>query len=278
MPLYSRALLFTGAFIVPLMTGGVAAADEPLFSHKFHLEEAEAACDDCHDVRAQAQRMPVIKREACLDCHDDTPAFRLAARAQKLKARFPHQRHVEATECQTCHAAITTDSVDAKAPVVARSRCSACHQDNDVEIAEQRCVACHGSDARTERPDDHSGGWLRRHGRESHWRVHETHGSECEACHRTDVCEACHREQPPRDHTALWRVRTHGSAASWDRERCRTCHETGTCKRCHRDTAPTSHRGSWTSLHGRVAGGFTANCTICHQTAWCIACHRTETP
>ena len=252
----------------------LARADDaaPLFSHQFHLEEAGAECGGCH-VDVEGKRLPQLNLEHCVDCHDEAPAWRLETRGRELAAAFPHRVHEGVGECAECHAGVPQDKIVSGAPVVEQVGCDSCHDEQGAELPAARCAACHGRDERAAPPADHAKPWRARHGTEARWRVFDQHGQDCQQCHGRDACTGCHRERRPTDHSALWRVRMHGSAASWDRDRCKTCHETGACVRCHRSSTPMSHRGAWASQHGRAAGGFDSNCTICHQRAWCVACH-----
>ena len=133
---------------------------------------------------------------------------------------------------------------------------------------------CHGSDARKIPPKDHNKTWIRTHGRRSPWGSKSHRVRPCSFCHTKTECTACHRTTKPKSHTGLWRIRTHGTAASFDRDRCKTCHETGSCIFCHRRTAPTTHRGSWGATHGLTAGSRgSERCMVCHSSAQCVACH-----
>ncbi|MFH1811424.1 MAG: cytochrome c3 family protein [Pseudomonadota bacterium] len=256
-----------------------ARADEAKpFSHKFHLEEAGAACTDCHQADPAKKSGMGLNAESCSNCHDPAPVYVLQPRHRRLDVAFPHLAHVDKAklECLACHGDMPVDSIVAGKPVLTQERCVACHAENKVSVAENQCVRCHGVDQKREKPTDHQKTWLARHGTESRWRVFDEHGQQCQLCHGERACQTCHLSRLPRDHNGLWRTRMHGSAASWDRDRCKTCHETGTCVSCHRSAAPVSHRGDWRHLHGRVAGGFDSNCTVCHQPSRCVSCHRRE--
>ena len=89
--------------------------------------------------------------------------------------------------------------------------------------------------------------------------------------HEPTFCEDCHRDQEPRDHTALFRTRTHGIVASIDRARCETCHQPDFCIRCHSEVSPRSHRGMW-------ARGRNTHCIACHipvaSEPRCYTCHK----
>ena len=38
------------------------------FDHAAHIDEQEKKCADCHDTSASP---PVLKKDACKECHDD---------------------------------------------------------------------------------------------------------------------------------------------------------------------------------------------------------------
>jgi hypothetical protein len=137
-----------------------------------------------------------------------------------------------------------------------------------------KCAQCHSGKRMDKiRPVNHDRLWMETHGRDAQWSSESAHGKECRLCHTNAKCASCHRTRPPRSHTGLWNVRTHGTAAKWDREPCKTCHETGACISCHRRTPPLNHRGNWISAHGRTRG-FNDSCATCHAPGWCINCHR----
>ena len=265
------AFLVVGAWLCVAISAWVSAGEGKEFSHADHIEEG-AECSDCHNTAAD---LPELKREACEDCHEDGPLpWKLAARALRLNAKFPHKAHAAALECEKCHKTTAEDGQLSDKSMLLRSSCEACHVKSKVEIGEADCSRCHGVDQRKVPPGDHSESWLRRHGTEAQWRVFETHGSECYACHRKSACLTCHKNSLPRSHTALWRVRTHGVAAAWDSDTCKECHETGTCVRCHRSTAPMNHRGAWSATHGLAAQTKgNQHCAVCHSLARCAACH-----
>lgn len=164
------------------------------------------------------------------------------------------------------------------------TRCGDCHVDPHQGGYGADCGQCHAGGTfrgippgmRRIEPENHGGSWLRRHAvLPEHDGEPGTEGRGCSACHGSPGCTHCHRTRPPENHTVLFRVKTHGSAASFDPGACRICHETGSCTQCHRRTRPLNHRGAWSTLHGYAAGGFANdNCSVCHERADCAACHR----
>jgi hypothetical protein len=264
-------VLAAGAVLVWLAATSQAADPAKPFSHKQHLEEG-AECATCHKA-VEGQALPVLNQEGCTDCHDDgAPAWTLPAKAARLPFAFPHALHAEAAECKDCHQAVAEETQAAGKLPVDHARCTACHQENDVAV--RQCKQCHGVDATKVKPADHAQAWSRKHGEESRWRQFGQHGQDCSLCHRADGCQTCHKSARPRNHTGLWRTRTHGVAAGWDRDACKTCHETGACIRCHQTSQPLNHKGAWRSTHGLAAQSRSnEHCTTCHQLSWCAACH-----
>ena len=249
------------------------ADDTKVFSHKMHVEEG-ADCTDCHHVEG-TQQLPTLNKGACQECHDEgAPSWRLPVRTRRLPIEFPHKLHAGALKCTDCHEKTGAETQPAGQTLLKRADCAACHQEKAVKVSENNCAACHQGDRRRVAPKDHKNSWLTRHGAESRWRVFDQHGRDCALCHRSDACLTCHKTNRPKSHTALWRMRTHGIQAGWDRDSCKTCHNAGTCIRCHRTVAPQNHKGAWRATHGLAAQVKTnEHCTTCHSLSWCSACH-----
>jgi c(7)-type cytochrome triheme protein len=260
----------------------VAAGDGPAgFPHRIHLESG-AECGDCHADSTSPGGVPTISPDACAKCHDDGREAHASAAIGGKPAKavaFPHRTHAKALDCKECHGQIASGS-DAP-PGAAETgrmdwkRCRGCHEENGVEVPAGKCVACHGVDMRHAKPADHAvAGWPSKHGREAGWRDIEQHGEACGQCHKRSSCKACHQVARPASHSGLWRVRTHGIEAGWDRSSCKTCHETPACVRCHKQTRPVNHTGGWSKLHGLSARTRdNSHCSTCHSLSYCAACH-----
>ena len=261
----TRISLWFGALLV-LGVGATVAGPSKPFPHAPHLAETED-CATCH-VAGDSGEM-TVKAAACAECHeDDVPAYRPMHGDGPEILHFPHALHVDTGSCTDCH----------KAPGMTFPRgkkaCDTCHGENDVEILDAACAKCHGAPAEKLVPPDHGGTWAVSHGKAAPWRVFDRHGKDCTTCHKQGACDTCHRTSRPRSHTGLWRLRTHGTAASWNRDTCRTCHETGTCTACHMNTQPLNHVGAWSKLHGFTARSKAdGSCTVCHSAGSCVACH-----
>jgi len=257
---------------LPLALLGAAAAAKP-FSHKLHVEEQEIPCKSCHDL-TKAEGLPTLKTKGCLKCHDEGAPPYEGPTYRKLDLKFPHAAHAAKMECAECHNDVLDDAPPGAAPLTDPKACFGCHEARKGWLPLDQCARCHGEDAKRQRPKDHGGAWPERHGEASHQRVWGEHGKSCGDCHRPATCTSCHMTEKPRSHNGLWRVRTHGLAAEWDRDRCLTCHESGTCVRCHQDTKPVNHTAGWLQRHGLVAGArVNETCNVCHQSGWCAKCH-----
>lgn len=265
-------------------------------------------CKSCHPAGQYK-----IGRHACVDCHlkDDPHRGRLGRDCGKCHTptkgapKFKHETMTDfrrtgkhrSVACARCHQPhekarpptlaerrkAATPPLDRTFPVRG-PRCADCHADPHHGYVGTDCAQCHttasfrsvsGAGARVIRPRDHRGAWIRRHATEPPAEGNTGAGSNpCSVCHGVPGCQNCHRSHPPRSHTGLWRLKTHGSAADFDSEPCRVCHSTGSCVACHRRTAPLSHRGTWGTRHGYAAGGFgNNNCFVCHRRADCASCH-----
>ena len=255
------------------LLGAAAAVEDKPFSHKLHVEEQEVPCKSCHDT-TQAEGLPTLKTKGCGKCHDDGVPGYQGPTARKLGVQFPHAAHAAKGRCSVCHQDVLDDAHADSAPLTDPKRCFSCHEERSAAVAESECARCHGEDLKRVRPADHDGSWAERHGDASRWRVFDEHGKSCSQCHSPATCTSCHMTQQPKSHNGLWRVRAHGLAAEWDRDRCKTCHTSGQCTQCHRDTKPINHTGGWLQRHGLVAGARSnESCNVCHQSGWCASCH-----
>jgi hypothetical protein len=292
-------LLTTGLFLLEVRADEPAksakSASKPVdynlkLSHKTHIEFVEKCkdckkdCTDCH-ILDQKTDAYTVDQKFCDKCHVNSPPnpWKIPVTARKLKLKkvvFKHTEHERSKagrelKCVDCHKTTMRDRQRQNTPHVAAKRCFSCHEKDKVKLPERKCVKCHDQkDIRKVKPTDHQKSWTLRHGRTAEWQTNAEHGQNCTLCHTRTGCKTCHLNTKPRDHTGLWRVRMHGTAATWNRHRCKTCHTTGACKSCHQTTAPQSHRGAWKAIHGISAKTKrNGNCGACHHKAWCTACH-----
>ncbi len=271
-----HAIMQCASFLVVLTSGTIStvfyAAGAKNFSHVEHAEYG-AECDNCHVVDGKTGRMTHLD-DGCTDCHEPITEVVLKGKSRQPPLRFSHETHVAAFDCADCHGTTISDTHQTGKPLLTAARCDACHEESGIELGLRQCRKCHHTDARKMPPGDHTKIWKQTHGLRSPWgsTVHER--VPCQTCHQKSQCVTCHRTTKPKSHTGLWRLRTHGLSASFDRDRCKTCHETGSCVFCHRNTRPLNHRGPWKSTHGLTAGSRgDERCLVCHSKSECRACH-----
>jgi hypothetical protein len=281
----------------------------PTIAHdRFPLEglHKTAKCESCH-----ANNRYKLGQVECVTCHEKTDPHRgklgrdcaKCHRPEKGAPRFDHETMTHFVRdgahrrvaCSFCHrpppespppVGWTKDLVppplDRRFPVMGKE-CVDCHADPHRGAAVKNCAECHGTGdfkglfagGRMLKPLDHNQSWLRSHAALP-WDEDEAgaEGRSCARCHLSPVCRGCHRSRAPNSHTALWRLRGHGSTAAFDSEPCRACHAPGACIQCHRTTAPLNHRGAWGRAHGFAAGSFANDhCYTCHRRADCLVCH-----
>jgi len=168
------ANLLQGLTLAAFLTTA-SAAD---FSHRAHLA-LKLECTGCHtsvteSSRAEDNNLP--KPEVCAECHDPAPAIE-QPRPTPL-ARFPHDKHVGAIPCLTCH-----KGVDTFPPM---ALCVTCH--NKVDIPDS-CYFCHAKTMNLE-PAGHGEGFV-----DAHSRVRRDAAAKqsCQMCHGKNFhCAGCH--------------------------------------------------------------------------------------
>jgi hypothetical protein len=175
---------------------------------------------------------------------------------------FSHHLHSEqGVDCQDCHAAVLDPKETGRA-IPAEAQCADCH---DVEEQES-CATCHRN------PDTASAAKTAQdsHLLFSHVTHTETHGVECNDCHKG----AAHwpdfylKKQQPLGHAD-----------------CVSCHkpdlDSGRCGKCHqrldlyaaKPENMYSHGDGFFSRHGFEAQGAEDICAQCHDQYFCTDCH-----
>ena len=250
------------------------------YSHNQHVKDLGIACADCHGKMTNGQ-YAVISHATCKECHGDwidtqtistntcgkchkvkdlkalPPYTTTNAPGERVKSLFVHTSAVS-NRCEACHGALLDKKLNYapelthKAKVAMRTQAHGWGMD---------CTACHANMDKKTPPPSHEDNWTRMHGK-----MGQQPDNTCNMCHPQDTCRACHQTTKPQSHNNLWRLKTHGSQAAWDRERCLVCHRQDSCAACHANTVPQSHNASWLHNH----------CYSCHaqpaQNA-CAACH-----
>ncbi|HIE06509.1 MAG TPA: hypothetical protein EYP64_00535 [Desulfarculaceae bacterium] len=260
------------------------------FSHKLHIEEQEATCDQCHMTDDDGNRLAATM-DQCGECHDintDEPSEdclvchtpQSAAKDYEIEKLekperfadliFSHEVHSD-FKCEECHQAIAKEKGLSSGPSM--PLCLKCHKEQD---SPQDCESCHEEIRLEKEPESHSKDWEAQHGFASNL------DTSCNYCHpnRQAFCEKCHRTEKPKDHIFSWKTTGHGVEATHDRRLCANCHDAGYCTDCHKRQKPVSHfRGNWMSYqrengHGEAAHRNFRSCNVCHETGECMKCHK----
>lgn len=247
-----------------------SAKDVIKFSHKFHKEDVEAECMDCHS-KAESSGLATDNllpgKEQCGACHDledeetcqtchigDEESWQ-ALPLSENKLIYSHEFHVleQKLACETCHTNLATVDYSEEHSKASMQTCATCHNN---EQAPLECTACH-TDPLELRPADHSADFLVAH--KNRARIDQ---DECTTCHVEDDCAQCHdgaalfttlsgatqdiqSQLAPslgsgtkgliisRVHELNFRL-THPMSAEGRSQECSTCHEPQEfCQTCH---------------------------------------------
>ncbi len=276
---------------------------QSVFSHRYHIEEEELDCADCH-TRAQKSNLSADNLNpdpaTCADCHDPGTVSTSWPEAQRDYA-FSHNYHTDALElnCKKCHAQVPR--LDRKTPeaLPAMADCMTCHSG---EAAPRDCAACHNAPRASLTPESHAPGWKREHGRQA--RITD---ASCIPCHSVDQCQECHDgailaewsddsvqttsapESEGSDQLTVKRMHNlnyrflHVLDARGKASACVTCHELDSgdfCADCHNpaknaDIRPAWHGGAdWGALAGGVGSGGGRHAELARRDLEnCAACH-----
>ncbi len=283
---------------VLLAQGLAQPADKIIFSHQFHLSEADAECSSCHGKATESQAVSdnlLPEMQTCYDCHDedDTECSQchsnpdeagLAPRNKKLAAKFTHKVHLsEKIACLDCHQGIAAKTETGTFHRPGSEKCTSCHGEIDFKEEQAKCLTCHekGMDFI---PSSHVVNWPKDHG------LNQQFGNgNCSHCHQVSYCQNCH-EGDNLDHEVHplnFRL-THGNSAKANKQNCMTCHEEQMfCLDCHQTQMVMPKNHSYVNWSNRIPGngGRHAkqakfdfdNCMSCHNDAFtdnvCVTCH-----
>ncbi|KAA3658779.1 MAG: hypothetical protein DWQ10_10410 [Calditrichaeota bacterium] len=171
------------------------------FSHKYHIEEEEAECTDCHvnaEESATSSDFLLPTMETCGDCHDiededecstchgDNKNRQHFAQAPR-ELVFNHSNHIASdVECTTCHVGIEEAEEPSNDHMPTMASCQSCH---DGFAQNNTCEACH-SQLEILVPGNHlQPDWQRQHKR---FVIAGQHENDCQSCHSDNSCQECH--------------------------------------------------------------------------------------
>lgn len=293
MKVFAAVLLVPATFLWQLSSRPAAPApqdeDGVRFSHRLHMEDVGAVCEDCHEAVAGSvtgadNLLP--DHDTCATCHEvddldecgtchtnpDDPEGLVYITGYSTK--FPHATHVEGgLACASCHAGIEAAEIDTEVPLPGMVQCVDCHNDN---VASVECMTCHeeGEDLV---PETHVVGFARMHGALAQQGAVSAHGDlTCQTCHDDVFCQDCHEgENLDRLTHPLNYAFTHALDAQSGAVNCTTCHtETAFCADCHAENQlmPQNHTAGWA-----VPGsGGRHRIEALNDIETCIACHEDD--
>jgi hypothetical protein len=140
--------------------------------HKFHLQEVEAKCVDCHYNIKHDKFHPITNRprmEVCFECHDEetTRCSKCHTRGSiEVLAALPVSDTVEQKFCEGCHEDFQSKQIpfyglDFSHPIHLKQRlqCGECHSNANLhgQIVKTReeCMQCHHQSTQRECTDCH---------------------------------------------------------------------------------------------------------------------------
>jgi len=288
-----KIIFILGLFAVGMLSYLLFAQDvELIFSHKYHAEEVEAECTDCHKAEESTLATDNLlpNMETCYACHDEDdtectvchrdPDNAIAyPRITDYVAKFPHSKHVgDEISCDRCHAGVAASANIFEKHLPPMATCMDCHKVTDQT---SDCFTCH-SQGENLKPIDHQVVWKASHGVAAN-----TEKEECQGCHTENYCVDCHLKDNL-DHRVhpLNFVNNHALQARGNKDNCYTCHEEQAfCVDCHqqRMVMPRNHStANWSNAktgggHARAAKLDLDSCLSCHSDAQgdpvCILCH-----
>lgn len=170
------------------------------FSHRFHIEDLEVECADCHGSAwtSSASSDKLLSNhsdcslcheqeieEDCLFCHttDEYAPFKNPVR----ELTFSHAEHVvQEIECIDCHKGLETVDFAAPANLPDMNACVTCHESEQQSLL---CESCH-TDFVSRIPKNH---WVANFKKEHKQTARlATFDAQCASCHAADQCQDCH--------------------------------------------------------------------------------------
>jgi hypothetical protein len=242
------------------------------FSHKYHLKEVGASCEDCHaDAKASTISSDNLlsKQANCATCHEeqvkDNCTFchidekNLAPFANPPRELiFSHAKHAgeRDVKCETCHQGLEEVDYASAANLPTMPTCSSCH---DNRQAANICESCH-TNFTSLLPKDHKVANFRKEHKHS-VRVGSFDAS-CQSCHTQNFCQDCHDGANILSFPNRKDASTPQSAKSSADDTQRKM------------VLQNVHGLNYRFTHGIEAKGRVSDCYSCHsRETFCSACH-----
>ncbi|MFB3786392.1 MAG: hypothetical protein ACE15F_08480 [bacterium] len=253
---FSLSGLLAPLALAVLLSGCDPKEVENTFPHKPHIDQG-IGCDTCHEMKDNQVANPRLETcltchelgedryQKCKDCHDKAKIGwneqSLITHDELMRPFLPkdwedvlykHGEHLkDYGHCLDCHKGVEKSTYASVENLPTMKTAMAVH---DKLGLSNDCQVCHRELNTHTPPATHDSRWA-----ETHGRMTEFTGTEnCLMCHEEATCQLCHATQKPRNHTSLWRHKTHGLQASFDRAKCMVCHRDDTCLVCHQASSP----------------------------------------
>lgn len=275
-----------------ILTGTIFATfinweSDLVFSHKFHAEDAEAECSDCHSKATESitgadDLLPEM--ETCYSCHDEDMDCEschlngeepiILPRIQNYSEKFNHKIHAKnEISCEKCHAEVLVkEEVNSGLHLPIMDDCMTCHE---TPTDFSGCYLCH-TNSEILKPGDHVATWKVNHG------LFAESETNCESCHTDSYCIDCHQGEnlSSQAHPTDFII-THGMSFLMRETDCETCHQSVEyCIECHVEVnyvVPVNHRvEGWNGhKHAEEARMNYETCSVCHVSGEerCSDCH-----
>jgi hypothetical protein len=284
----TKKIILLMLLIGSLAAGSLVWESDLIFSHKFHHEDAEAACETCHEaaltsVKGADDLLPAM--QTCFNCHDENTECtfchkqpdepKILPRVTDYSPMFSHKLHAEqGVACVTCHDNITTkETAESGMHLPVMDNCMTCHKTPETV---EGCYDCHQKGEELE-PVSHTTEWEQAHG------VYAESGAEnCKSCHTETYCVECHQGENlnNQSHPAEF-IATHSISFMTGEQDCAGCHDRQDfCVTCHVEinrVVPANHStADWIGVgHSAAARIEFDKCAVCHieGDVTCIRCH-----
>lgn len=286
--LFVPATFFWQMAVLPLVPGGTAE-DGVRFSHRLHMEDVGAVCEDCHEAASGSltgadNLLPdhdvcsacheVEDLDECGTCHKNADDPEGLVYITDFSTLFPHATHLEGGfGCADCHGGIETAEEGDGVALPGMARCVDCHDDRVVSV---ECETCH-EEGVSLIPSTHEVSWARTHGAQARENAVSAHGDmTCQTCHDDAFCQDCHEgENLDRLSHPLNYEFTHALDVQSGAVSCTTCHtDSQFCADCHAENQlmPHSHTVGWVN----PLDGGRHRIEALNDLDTCIACHEDD--
>lgn len=242
------------------------------FSHKYHIEEVGASCEDCHTKAPESTKASDnllgtmddcatchdVETEAeCQLCHFEDQSTWIPFTNPSRELNFNHKFHLEkeGLKCEDCHKNLGKVDFANQASLPTMQDCARCHNNQQATL---ECAGCHTNTLNL-RPADHTADFL-----VTHKNLARIDQENCAVCHTSNDCSECHegatlfttRGKPSQDIQTPFHISSRGTKGL---------------------ILQRVHELNYRVTHPLEAEGRSQECAVCHEARnFCQACHEAE--